>query len=61
MKKAPIIKKNDGMTSYYCPKCRNRILSTKDMRQTGKKDNYCRICGCKINWENITLEVYWAN
>lgn len=57
----PIIEKSGKTTRYFCPKCKNHILSTKELRQSGVKVNYCPECGQGIDWSGITLEVYWAN
>lgn len=60
-KMKPIIKKMDGITNYYCPKCKRIIVSTWNLRQSGTKDNYCRECGQGMDWSGITLEVYWVD
>jgi predicted RNA-binding Zn-ribbon protein involved in translation (DUF1610 family) len=61
IKEKPIIRKVDGTTKYYCPRCNKLILSTKNMRQSGLKEKHCRECGKGLDWDGIILEVYWAN
>ncbi len=58
-KMIPLITKNGKRTDYSCPKCGNHILSTKDMRKSGSKYNYCPDCGQGLDWSNIVLEIYW--
>lgn len=60
-KMKPIFVKMDGITNYYCPKCKRIIVSTWNLRQSGTKDNYCRECGQGLDWSGITLEVYWVD
>lgn len=58
-KRKPNIRKQDGAAHYFCPKCGNHILSTRNMSQSGKKVNYCPECGQGIDWTGISLETYW--
>lgn len=55
----PAIQKQGGARHYFCPKCGNHILSTKNMSQSGEKVNYCPECGQGIDWSGIVLETYW--
>lgn len=57
---SPAIKCDKGAKHYLCPKCGSCITSTKDLRQEGRKCNYCPDCGQKLNWDEIKLEIYWA-
>lgn len=60
----PVIKaegpKEGNPKHYFCPKCGKHIMSTKDYSQSGRKDNYCSVCGQGIDWEDIEIETYWA-
>lgn len=56
----PVSRYDDNIKFFDCPKCKRAILSTKDYRQQGQKEKYCRECGQKIDWSHEVIETYWT-
>lgn len=56
LKKPKVLKENAYTLSYGCPNCSCYLTTLLDGDWLGERNNYCRICGQALDWNDALDE-----